>query len=122
MFLLNSLGHAFATSANDLVKVAKFVEAKVLPELQKANAAASTVESITGLVSPQAANVERIGFGLLGLVIKAIQDAEAAGNSGGVNVALDATFVDDVKAIIPAVTAQAAIAAAAVAPASPAKS
>ena len=120
MFLLSSLGHAFATAANDVVKVARFVESKVLPELQKASANAATIQAITGLVSPQAANIERIGFGLLGLVIKAVQDADAAGNAGGINLALDAAFIADIKAIIPAVKAQAAMASAA-ATATPAK-
>jgi hypothetical protein len=114
MFLLSSLEHAFATAANDLVKLAKFVEAKVLPELQKASASAATIESVTALVSPQAANIERTAFAVLGVVIKAIQDAGAASLQGGLNIKLDETFLSDLKAIVPTVTGQATVSAAAV--------
>ncbi len=121
MFLLSTLEHAFATAATDVVKIAKFVESKVLPELQKASSNAATIESVTALVSPHAANIERIGFGILGLAIKAIQDAEAAAGAGGVNLALDAALVADIRSIIPAVQAQSALATAAVTAATPAK-
>ncbi len=112
MFLLTSIEHAFATAASDVVKMAKYVEAKVLPALQKVEADAPTIEAITSLISPQAANIERVGFAILGSAIKAIQDAEAAGNAGGVNIALDATVVADIKSIIPTIKAQAVLAAA----------
>jgi hypothetical protein len=36
--LLNSIEHAFASAASDVVKVAKFVEQSVLPALKKAQA------------------------------------------------------------------------------------
>jgi hypothetical protein len=41
-------------------------------------------------VSPQAANIERAGFAVLGVVIKAIEDAGAAAAANGLNVTLDA--------------------------------
>jgi hypothetical protein len=49
------------------VKIAKFVETSVLPVLKTAQANYSTIEAVTGLVSPQAANIERAGFAVLSL-------------------------------------------------------
>src|SRR5215471_13055906 len=66
--LLNSTEHALAAAASDVVKVAKFVEQSVLPVLKKAQADPPTIEAVTALVSPQAANIERVGFAVLGLV------------------------------------------------------
>jgi len=60
---------------SDVVKVVKFVETSVLPVLQKAQAESSTIEAVTAMVSPQAANIERVGFAVLGVVIKAVDDA-----------------------------------------------
>lgn len=105
MVLITSVEHAFAAAAKDAVSTAKFVEQKVLPVLQKANADATTIENITSLVSPQAANIERAAFAVLGVVIKAIQDAGTAANSSGLNISLDQTVVADVKAVAPAITA-----------------
>jgi hypothetical protein len=76
--LISSLEHSFAVAASDTVKVAKFVETKVLPVLKQAQAEASTIEAVTSLVSPQAANIERAGFAVLGVVVKAIDDAGTA--------------------------------------------
>ena len=67
--LITSVEHALATAASDTVKVAKFVETSVLPLLKKAQADQSTIEAVTALVSPQAANIERAGFAILGLVM-----------------------------------------------------
>ena len=69
--LTNSVEHAVATAASDPVKVAKFVETSVLPVLKNAQANASTNEAATALASPQAANIERAGFAVLGVVINA---------------------------------------------------
>jgi hypothetical protein len=91
------------------VKVAKFVETNVLPVLKSAQANQSTIESVTSLVSPQAANIERAGFAVLGVVINAIDAAgaaaagAAAAGANGLNVTLDAQLVADVKAIAAAV-------------------
>ena len=75
--LLSSVEQSLAAAASDAVKVAKFVEQKVLPAMKQAQAEAST-EAVTALVSPQAANIERVGFAVLGLVLKAIDDAGTA--------------------------------------------
>jgi hypothetical protein len=85
------------------VKVAQFVETKVLPALKSASAQASTIETVTGLVSPQAANIERAGFAVLGVVINAIDAAGAAAGANGLNVSFDAQLVADIKAIASAV-------------------
>jgi hypothetical protein len=103
--LLLTVEHVYAATISDAKKVAKFIEASVLPALEKVQANASTVEAITALVSPQLANIERVGDAVLGVVIKAIEDAGSAAASGGVNVSLDAQIVADIKAIIPAVKA-----------------
>jgi len=103
--LIQSTEHALAIAASDTVKLAKFVQAKVLPELIKAQANQATIEAVTSVVSPQAANIERVGFAVLGVIIKAIQDASNAANASGLNVSLDAQLVADVKAIAPTVQA-----------------
>jgi hypothetical protein len=103
--LINSVEHTLAVAASDVVKTAKFVESSVLPVLKSAQANQSTVESITSLVSPQAANIERAGFAVLGVVINALDAAGAAAGANGLNVTLDAQLVADVKAIAPALKA-----------------
>ena len=95
--------HALAAAASDVVKTGKFVETSVLPVLKTAHANESTIESITSLVSPQAANIERLGFAVLGVVINALDAAGAAAGANGLNVSLDAQLVADIKAIAAAV-------------------
>jgi len=108
MSLITTLDHAYAAAAQDVVSAAKFIEGKVLPVLQKANTAATTVEAVTGLVSSQAVNIERTAFAVLGAIIKAVDAAGSAVAAGGLNVPLDATLIADVKAIMSAVKSQAA--------------
>jgi hypothetical protein len=101
--LISSFEHAPATAASVTLKVAKFVERSVLPVLKKAQADQSTIEAVTSLVSPQAANIERVGFAVLGVVINALDDANAAASTSGLNVTLDAQLVSDIKSIATAV-------------------
>jgi hypothetical protein len=101
--LIPSIEHALAVAACDTVKAAKFVETSVLPVLKKAQADSLTIEAVTALVSPQAANIERARFAVLGVVIKAIEDAGAPAGANGLNVTLDAPLVADIKSIAPAV-------------------
>ena len=110
--LISSMEHAFATAASDTVKVAKFVETQDLPALKKAQADAPTIEAVTSLVSPQAANIDRVGFAVLGMVIKAIDDAGTAAEANGLNITLDSQLVADVKSIASAVKGAAPVAAA----------
>ena len=101
--LISSVEHALATAASETVKVAKFVETSVLPLLKKAQADQSTIEAVTTLVSPQAANIERARFAVLAVVINALDAAGAAANANGLNLTLDAQLVADIKAIAAAV-------------------
>jgi len=117
MNLITTIEHVFAAAAQDIVKVAKYVQSEVLPAAQKVEAAATTVEAITGLVNPAAVNIERMAFAGLGAIIKAIEDAGSAAAAGGVNVALDAAMVADFKNIIPAILAASAPLMASVTPA-----
>ena len=101
--LIPSVEHALALAAQDVVKTAKFVETSVLPVLKSAQANQSTIETVTSLVSPQAANIERAGFGVLGVVINAMDAAGTAAGANGLNVTFDAQLVADIKAIAAAV-------------------
>ena len=103
MSLITTIEHAYAVTAQFIVNEAKTVTTKVLPLLQKAETDASTIEAVTNLVSPAAANIERTGFALLGVVIKSIEDAGTAAAAAGLNVSLDAQLVADIKSIIPAI-------------------
>jgi len=108
MNLITTADHAYASAAKDIVAASKYVQSTVLPTLTKAAAQASTIEAVTGLVSPAAVNIERAAFAVLGTIIKAITDGGTAVAAGGLNVQLDAALVADIKAIMPAVKAQAA--------------
>jgi hypothetical protein len=110
--LITTVEHALAAAASDTVKAAKFVETSVLPVLKKAQADQSTIEAVTSLVSPQAANIERAGFAVLGVVINALDTAGAAVGANGLNVTLDAQLVADIKAIAAAVKGALPVAAA----------
>lgn len=101
--LFTNVEHVLAVAASDVVKAYHFVEDKVLPVLTKVEADQSTIEAVTGLVSPQAANIERVAFAVLGYAIQALEGADAAVEAKGLNVSLDAAFVADLKAIAPAV-------------------
>jgi hypothetical protein len=104
---ISSIEHSLASAASDVVKVANFVETSVLPALNKAQAEAPTIEVVTALVSPRAANIERLGFAVLGVVIKAIDDAGTAAGANGLNVFLAAQLVADINSIAPAVNSAA---------------
>jgi hypothetical protein len=101
--LISIIEHSLSVAASDTVKVAKFVETQVLPVLKKAQAESSTIEAVTSLVSPQAANIERVGFAVLGVVIKAIDDTGTAAGASGLNISLDSQLITDIKSIASAV-------------------
>ena len=101
--LITSVEHALPAAASDTVKIANFVETSVLPVLNSAQANQSTIEAVTSLISPQAANIKRAEFAVLGVVINAIDAAGAAAGANGLNITLDAQLVADVKAIASAV-------------------
>jgi len=103
--LITTVEQGLAKAAQDIVSVEKFVMGKVLPILQRAETDAAMVENITGLIIPQAVNIEKCAFAVLGVVIKSIIAAGAAAAAGGLSVSLDAELVADVKSIVPAVKA-----------------
>jgi hypothetical protein len=67
---------------------------------------------VTSLVSPQAANIERVGFAVLGVVIKVLDDAGTAAGASGLNLSLDAQLIADIKSIAVAVKGAAHVSAA----------
>jgi hypothetical protein len=106
MLGFNSIGHFFASAFHDVIVGAKAVE--------KAGAAVAKnkqlVEDITSLVSPNAAALERIAFGVFGEVAGVAASVDTAASANGINVQFDAEMVADIKALIaafPEVLAQA---------------
>src|ERR1043166_907092 len=99
MFSFSSTEHVLASWAKGVVEDARFVFNHVVPLLKKAQASEGTIEAITGLVSPQAVVAERAAFAILGKVLKAVADGETAAQAGGVNIALDKTEIEDLKAL-----------------------
>src|ERR1700677_4465823 len=95
-FTWQSAGHAFASLFKDVVTVSKKV-VTVIGGLQNEE---KLIESLTSLVSPQAAAVEQIAFGARGERVAAVQATEAAAGANGVNVAFDASVVAEVKKLI----------------------
>ncbi len=98
-FSISSLEHAFASAAQSLVHSAKTVSLVVLPILRKAQASEAIIEAVTAAVSPNAALAERAAFAVLGKVLSAISDAQAAAAANGVNIALDQQEMADLRAL-----------------------
>ena len=73
-FTWQSAGHAFASLFKDVVTVSQ----KVVIALGGLQKESQLIESLTSLVSPQAAAVEQIAFGALGELIAAVQATETA--------------------------------------------
>jgi len=114
MSLITTAAHAYAVALGDIKKVGHFVESAVLPVQKTLHGEAATIEAITALVSPQLADIERTGDALLGIVIKAIDDAGVAAGASGLSVSLDGAIVADIKAIMATVKSKAAVIAPAV--------
>jgi hypothetical protein len=95
-FTWQSAGHAFASLFKDVVTVSK----KVITALSDLQNEEKLIESLTSLVSPQAAAVEQIAFGALGALVAAVQATETAAAANGINVAFDASVVAEVKKLI----------------------
>jgi hypothetical protein len=102
---MNAVESVFSKVAKDAVTAAKYVESKILPALQKAEVNQATIEAITGLISPQAEAIEKAAYEVLGVVISALEAADAAVANGanGLSVSLDAAVVADVKAVAAAI-------------------
>jgi hypothetical protein len=69
-FSFKNVGHFFATVAGDIVKGAKAV-ATVMLQAQKAE---PEIEALTGLFFPQAVELERGAFALLGMAAQAVSE------------------------------------------------
>src|ERR1700760_2945534 len=95
-FTWQSAGHAFASLFKDVVTVSK----KVVLVLGGLQHEAQLIETLTSLVSPQAAAVEQIAFGALGELIAAVQATETAAGANGVNVSFDASVIVEVRKLI----------------------
>ncbi|HZT32781.1 MAG TPA: hypothetical protein VE999_01600 [Gemmataceae bacterium] len=95
MITLQRIEHAVASVAHDIVKIAR----AVVPVLQKVQGQEATVEALTSLVDPNAVNIERAAFAVLGKVCVAITDAGNAVAANGLNLQLDAQEIADLKAV-----------------------
>jgi len=95
MISLQKVEHAIASVAHDIVKVAR----AVVPVLQKVQGQEATVEALTSLIDPNAVNIERAAFAVLGKACVAITDVGNAVAANGLNLQLDAQEVTDLKAI-----------------------
>lgn len=95
-FTWQSAGHAFASLFKDVVTVSK----KVVVVLGGLQNEAHLIESLTSLVSPQAAAVEQIAFGALGELIAAVHATETAAGANGLNVSFDASVIVEVRKLI----------------------
>lgn len=98
-FGFKDTGHFFATVAADIVKGARAVASVMI----KAEKAEPDTEALTALFFPQAVELERGAFALLGVAAQAVTDAGNAAEANGVNVRLDAQLVADIKSLIPAI-------------------
>jgi hypothetical protein len=95
-FTWQSAGHAFASLFKDVVTVSK----KVVVVLGGLQHEAQLIETLTSLVSPQAAAVEQIAFGALGELMAAVQATETAAGANGINVSFDASVIVEVRKLI----------------------
>ena len=98
-FGFKNIGHFFATVAGDIVKGARIVGSVML----KAGKAEPEIEAMSALFFPQAVALERGAFALLGLAAQAVTDAGSAAEQKGINIALDAQLVADIKVLIGAI-------------------
>jgi hypothetical protein len=98
-FSFKNIGHFFATVAADIAKGAR-AAARVMT---KAKTIEPEVEALTGLLFPQAVELERGAFALLGMAAQAVSAAGDAAAANGLNITLDQKLVADIKALIPAI-------------------
>ncbi len=99
--LITTVEHSLASGVQKVHDLGMWILHVGKPALEKIEASAATIEAITGLISPAAASIERVGAALLGRALKAIDSIEAAEAAGGVNITLDAAMIADLKAILP---------------------
>src|SRR5437016_2759033 len=97
-FGFKDVGHFFSVMAQDIVKGAR-AAATVLEKIQGAG---PEIEGVTSVIFPQAVEIERGAFALLGIATTAVERAGSAAAANGVNLQLDAEFVEAIRALIPA--------------------
>lgn len=102
-FGFKNIGHFFATVAGDIVKGARAVTIVML----KAQKAEPEIEALSALIVPQAVELERGAFALLGLAAHAVSEAGDAAAANGINIALDQQLIADIKQLIVAIEAYA---------------
>jgi hypothetical protein len=71
--------------------------------MQKAGKAEPEIEALSSLFFPQAVELERGAFALLGLAAQAVNDAGGAAGANGINITLDQQLIADIKALIDAI-------------------
>jgi len=98
-FGFRNIGHFFATVAGDIVKGARVVAGVML----KAQKAEPEIEAISSLFFPQAVELERGAFALLGMAAQAVKEAGAAAEANGINLVLDQQLIADIKLLIEAI-------------------
>jgi len=98
-FSFTNIGHFFATMAADIVKGAR-AAASVMSKAEKIE---PEVEALTGVLFPQAVELERAGFLLLGMAAQAVSETGDAAAANGANITLDQQLVADIKALIQAI-------------------
>lgn len=99
-FKFSSVGHAIAVGLSDVKKAAVAVEdlaARMEPALQKAQPIADEVTQVVAAATnkPGLVTLERAMFDLAGRTGQVILEGGAAAVQKGVNVPLDAEFVND---------------------------
>jgi hypothetical protein len=102
-FGFKNIGHFFATVAGDIVKGARAVASVML----KAQKAEPEIEALGSLIFPQAVELERGAFALLGLAAQAVSETGDAAAVNGINITLDQQLIADIKALIVAIEAYA---------------
>ena len=95
-FSFKNVGHFFATVAGDIVKGARATASTMI----KIEHAEPEIEAISALFFPGAVELERGAFALLGMAAQAGSEAGDSASQNGLNIALDAQLVVDIKALI----------------------
>jgi hypothetical protein len=98
-FGFKNIGHFFATVAGDIVKGARVV-GSVMQQAQKAE---PEIEAISSLFFPQAVELERGAFALLGIAAQAVKETGDAAAANGINIVLDQQLITDIKLLIGAI-------------------
>jgi hypothetical protein len=98
-FSFKNIGHFFSTVAADIVKGAR-AAASVMSRAEKFE---PQVEALTGLLFPQAVELQRAPFVLLGMAAEAVSETGDAVAANGLNIPLDQQLIADIKALIPAI-------------------